>query len=291
MRETRIFTEREIRNLREFIFEKSGCCLKIGLLLQAFTRRSYTAQHGGENNEVLELIGDRVLDFYVIKSIAEKYGALNHDCEFTIRTRENRLTVAKNELVNNRTLASIIDDWGLAEYLVVGKCDVDNNVDQQEKVKADLFEAIVGAIAIGSKWDTVALENAVAKMLNLDERLQNLMQNEYHFVQCDLENAVTVLKELGERQEVTMPSYDFCELQSSKDEQPIWACLCRCVGRTGYSRLVYASSKKLAKKAAAYLVLCEHFELQNAYGVNGKFVEWRFADGKLMPQLSSKDNA
>jgi len=37
------------------------------LLLQAFTRSSYSSQHGGENNEVLEFLGDRVLDFYVVK--------------------------------------------------------------------------------------------------------------------------------------------------------------------------------------------------------------------------------
>lgn len=34
----------------------------LDLLQQAFTRRSYTAENGGENNEVLEFIGDKALD-------------------------------------------------------------------------------------------------------------------------------------------------------------------------------------------------------------------------------------
>ena len=33
------------------------------LLLQAFTRSSYSSQYGGENNEVLEFLGDKVLDY------------------------------------------------------------------------------------------------------------------------------------------------------------------------------------------------------------------------------------
>ena len=39
----------------------------LDLLQQAFTRRSYSEENGGENNEVLEFIGDKVLDFFVVK--------------------------------------------------------------------------------------------------------------------------------------------------------------------------------------------------------------------------------
>ena len=39
----------------------------IDLLNQAFTRRSYTEENGGENNEILEFIGDKALDLAVVK--------------------------------------------------------------------------------------------------------------------------------------------------------------------------------------------------------------------------------
>lgn len=46
------------------------------MLQQAFTRRSYTAENGGENNEVLEFIGDKALDFVIVKLLIKKYGHL-----------------------------------------------------------------------------------------------------------------------------------------------------------------------------------------------------------------------
>ena len=52
----------------EYTFKNSD------LLFQAFTRRSYSQENSGENNEVLEFIGDRVLDFYVTKILMDRYG-------------------------------------------------------------------------------------------------------------------------------------------------------------------------------------------------------------------------
>lgn len=135
------------------------------LLYQAFTRSSYSAENGGENNEVLEFIGDRVLDFYVTKVIAERYGFVKSqtdyydenedDDEFCIKAHRNEqdFTDLKKEIVNNKTLAKRIDKLGFAKYLNLGKSDIDNKVWNQEKVKADLFEAILGAIAIDSEWN------------------------------------------------------------------------------------------------------------------------------------------
>lgn len=52
------------------------------LLLQAFTRSSYSTQYGGENNEVLEFIGDKVLDLYVVKTIVDKFGFMKSQSEY-----------------------------------------------------------------------------------------------------------------------------------------------------------------------------------------------------------------
>ena len=41
-------------------------------------------------------------------------------------------------------------------------------------------------------------------------------------------------------------------------------------------------SKKDAKKAVAYLLLCEHFQMQNQYGPNGFYPIWIYKDGKLI---------
>ena len=49
------------------------------LLRQAFVRSSYSKEHGGEDNEVLEFIGDKALDFIVVKMLTEKYGSYTAD--------------------------------------------------------------------------------------------------------------------------------------------------------------------------------------------------------------------
>ncbi len=61
----------------------------IDLLLQAFTRSSYSAQFGGENNEVLEFIGDKVLDMYVTKIIADDFGFMKYQSDYYDEEEDN----------------------------------------------------------------------------------------------------------------------------------------------------------------------------------------------------------
>ena len=42
------------------------------LLVQAFIRRSYSMENGGQDNEVLEFIGDKALDFVVVNDYKAK---------------------------------------------------------------------------------------------------------------------------------------------------------------------------------------------------------------------------
>lgn len=276
----------ELTRLRDVIFEKSGYWLKKTYLEQAFTRKSYSVQSGEENNEKFELIGDRVLSYYVIKAIVEKFGAQNFDHKFNLRIPERVLSNLESQIVNNETLANIIDEWGIAEFLMVGKCDEDNRIDQQIKPKADLFEAILGAIAIDSKWDSTVLELAVKKMISLENRLEEFAEKQYRPTNCSIENAVTTLKEIAEKGFCSVPKYEYGspnEFGYDKNGNPIWCCTCSIMNdKTGIIRQVWCSSKKDAKKAAAYLVLCEQFELQNEYGINSKSIAWEFYNGKLL---------
>ena len=153
------------------------------LLQQAFVRRSYAKEKGGEDNEVLEFIGDKVLDFIVVKLLAEEYGYMTSDCEdydtnedwneFCCEYREGKLTEIKKHLVEKEMLAHRIDMLGLADYLIVGKSDEQNNIREQASVKEDLFEAIIGAIALDCKWNIEKLQDAVKGMLNFDENLSD----------------------------------------------------------------------------------------------------------------------
>ena len=90
---------KDVERQIEYTFENTN------LLFQAFTRRSYSQENGGENNEVLEFIGDRVLDFYVTKILMDRYGYITDDTdeeEFAVELYDNEgsLTEIKKKLVN-----------------------------------------------------------------------------------------------------------------------------------------------------------------------------------------------
>lgn len=138
------------------------------LLQQAFIRRSYSKEQGGENNEVLEFIGDKVLDLIVVKILSEEFGSITSGDfqEFASEYQENKLTEIKKHLVEKDTLANCIDDLGFADYLIMGQGDRKKHVEESPSVKEDLFEAILGAVAIDSNYDLQALQDVVELMLN-----------------------------------------------------------------------------------------------------------------------------
>ena len=155
------------------------------LLQQAFIRRSYSEENGGENNEVLEFIGDKALDLVVIKVMMKRFGNITEGDyqEFKTKYTEGKFTTIKEELVKGKMLAKCIDKLGFNNYLILGKGDAKKNVQEEDSVKEDLFEAIVGAVAIDSDWDLDAIEEVANTMLNFNEFFNNnLYDNEIDYV-------------------------------------------------------------------------------------------------------------
>ncbi len=288
--------EKEKLEVRRIIRDKTGYIIKsTSILNQVFRRSSFAAENGQNSNEIFEFIGDQVFSFYVVKIVAERCGSLSLTDDYTFRIRENRFTLIKQALVNNETLARIIDDWDMAKYLLLGRSDIKNDVAKEPKVKADLLEAIIGAIAVESNWDSEILEVAVSKVLKIDEAIKTMIESDTKVRCFDINNAVTNLKELAENGQCTMPKYEFTGpeyIGYDSNGNPKWACSCVIINdKIGLTKLVYATSKKDAKKAAAYLILCEHLGMQNKYGPNDLFGIWTYKDGKLLPdrQHSSKE--
>ena len=326
------------------------------LLCQAFTRRSYSEENGGENNEVLEFIGDRVLDFYVTKILIDRYGYTKSqledfnfdkdDDEFVVDTytSEGNLTNIKKKLVNKKMLAHRIDKLGFNEYLLMGKGDIQQHKENEDSVKEDLFEAILGAIAVDSNWNPDELENSVNFMLNMDHFLSNgftedddyvglvqqwnqkqngevptydfeelddggfiaflvldtargeisfhaegdnksearanvaeeayiyLAQHDELFTMRDelpeeltLENSINTLQELAQKGYISMPDYHVPEEQGyDHGGHPRWVATCT-IRSHAIKETAYATSKKTAKKYAAYLCICNIFGLKDQY--------------------------
>ena len=152
------------------------------LLLQAFTRKSYSAENGGADNEVLEFIGDKALDVVIVKYLTERYGYMSEDYddfnseeeynEFFSEKSEGQLTSIKGRLVCKNTLASRMERLKFAPYMRMGEGDIKNNVYESDSVKEDLFEAIIGAVAIDSGWNFEQIESSVMLLLDPDELLE-----------------------------------------------------------------------------------------------------------------------
>lgn len=289
MRKRMYLDQKEELEIRRIIHERTGYYIKSRSILdQIFRRSSFAAETGQNNNEIFEFIGDQVLSFYVVKIVSQRCGSFSLTNDYIFRIRENRFTLIKQALVSNDTLAKITDDWDIAKYLLLGKSDIHNEVVKEPKVKADLLEAIIGAIAVESNWDSEILEVAVSKALRIEETMDAMIESDAKVRGIDMDNAITTLKEMAESGQCTMPKYEFTGPDSigyDEDGNPKWMCNCRIINAaTGLTKLVEASSKKDAKKAAAYLVLCDHLDMQNQHGPNGRFLFWTYKNGKLIPQ-------
>ncbi|OUQ06221.1 hypothetical protein B5E91_02825 [Thomasclavelia spiroformis] len=172
----------------------------LDLLKQAFTRRSYSEENGGENNEVLEFIGDKALDFVVIKLLIAKYGKMknedlpdklkhntfeketdiyNGSNEFSCDCSEGELTRLKSRMVEKKNLARRMDELGFAEHLIMGNSDIKNNVLNEMSVKEDLFEAIIGAVVLDSNWNFPVIQSVVEAMLLPEDFIKNDRDDNY----------------------------------------------------------------------------------------------------------------
>lgn len=181
----------------------------LDLLQQAFVRRSYSMENGGEDNEVLEFLGDKVLDIIVIKLLASKYGFMLSECddfnadeefnEFACEKTEAELTEMKKRLVQKKNLAERIDILGVADYLIMGKGDIQQNANEEYSVREDLFEAILGAIAVDSNWNMEAMQSAVEIMLAPESVLTDGGEDNY----------VSLIQEWTLREKNDIPWYHF----------------------------------------------------------------------------------
>lgn len=181
----------------------------LDLLQQAFIRRSYSEEHGGGDNEVLEFIGDKALDLMVVKFLSDKYGYFDHEDEgnnngfctlipgaeascgddsedhpnyYYNEYDEGELTEFKAQLVQKKTLADRIDYLGFAGFLVMNKSDEEAEVYNRASVKEDLFEAIIGAVVLDCNWDMKVVEHVVEYMLEPEVELGNDDDGAFNYI-------------------------------------------------------------------------------------------------------------
>ncbi len=142
------------------------------LLIQAFTRASYVNEHKGisgtplMSNEVLEFFGDSALSLAIVTLLmrerCERY-------EYGIKTSltEGDFSNIRSKLSDKTNLSKSTEALGLKSYLLLGHGDVKKGIENQPRIKEDLFESIIGAIYIDSGMNIETVVSAVSRMLDV----------------------------------------------------------------------------------------------------------------------------
>ena len=152
------------------------------LLKQAFVSPSVTfaTQNRVQNYQVLEFIGDAVLEYVVVKQIATELCHLTPSGQLISTTTEGGLTEEKTLLVKNERLAQCSEILGFDGILE--KAHGSTAKDHKNK-KGDLIESILGAVAIDSDWDMNAASAVAMEILkhsknkNFTEKLSNVCKS------------------------------------------------------------------------------------------------------------------
>lgn len=151
---------RDIQNTIGYYFKNKE------LLVQAFTRKSYSQEHSGiASNEQLEFYGDAALDLYVTLQMFYEFSSIDKSGQFISDKDESELTQIRAYHVNAAILSLCIDNLGLQKYLIMNEGDIKNNVSESVSVQEDLFEAIVGAVAVDSNWSIESIKKVCSNML------------------------------------------------------------------------------------------------------------------------------
>lgn len=214
------------------------------LLKQAFIRSAYAHENNCESNEVLEFAGDRALEVAVIKLLFAKYSKGNKkEKYFKCEKQEGELTSIKSEIVNTKYLANAIDKLELNKYIYYGKSDINNNAKNSASIKEDLFEAIVGAVAIDTNWDVKEITNVVSNILFLDDYF-NKDETSTNYTGLAQEKAA----EFG----LKTPTYKFEQVK--RNGQMVWKATASIKGLK-FQTSGFGVKQKDAKKNAAFEML------------------------------------
>ena len=278
----------EVRQAKKIISEKAGYLIKDKALLQcAFNRSKDIVKKNVRGNENLDFVGASILNFYVNKIIEKRYGYVLTDRD--VKFNGDSLPVSKEKLksisgimesiLGNENLSNIVDMWDLGKYLS-SEIGIDDNVKDVHVIeKANLFKAIIGAIAIDCVRNQEILKNVIIKMLDIEKyfrQIDDLLEIPKNLT---LENAIETLESILKKGNHSMPVYSCTDKEIYEIGGMRWFCSCH-VEEWNITVGAYAKDKVLAKKYAAYAVICKRFGLENVYepNVHGTIYKLKVAD-------------
>ncbi len=154
------------------------------LLLSAFIHCSFLNENRGivdQHNERLEFLGDTVLGLIVSEYLYQKLPY----------TPEGELSHLRSRLVDASACAGYVQELGIGDYVLLGRGEKQNDGRGRESIRADLLEALIGAIYLdggieeAKKLVNKRLIDSIEETLstpdtNWKAKLQDWCQKRYH---------------------------------------------------------------------------------------------------------------
>lgn len=170
-------------NYQEFALDILGTNFNdIGLLVTAFTHRSYLNEHKKtvhEHNERLEFLGDAVLELVVTEYLYAHYGE-----------PEGILTNWRSSLVRTESISEAAARCGFEPFLRLSRGERRGSQRAREQILANCFEAVIGALYLDQGYEAAKVfieKNILAKLQDIlhsgtwmdpKSRLQEIAQSE-----------------------------------------------------------------------------------------------------------------
>ncbi len=152
-------------------------------LALAFIHRSYVNENKDvtQHNERLEFLGDAILGFLIAEYLYR----------YLPNTAEGDLSYLRSRLVEANSCIAYTESLDVEQYLLLGKGERRNDGRGRDTIKADLFEAIIGAIYMDGgieaakvfifKKFSKQIDGILKKPLtNWKAQLQDWCQKKYH---------------------------------------------------------------------------------------------------------------
>ena len=208
-----------------------------GLYLQAVTHPSYVKENGGAHNEILEFLGDSVLQLCISDLLLDLYPEAS----------EGELTQMRHQLVNNETLAKVARWLQIGRALRLGKGELRSGGRDKDGNLANAMEALLGAL-----YQNVGLPSVRTV---IDAHWKDLAKAARHHVP-----AKRVLHEWAQKNFQEVPRYEIISTEGAEHNLTFVMKLCVNGQQVAIGR---GPSKKKASIAAAeaaviQLALREH---------------------------------
>ncbi len=139
----------------ESLEEKIGYKFKNkGLLVQALTHISYAKESGGSHYEVLEFLGDAIVNFIIVDILVKNFP----------RKREGTLAPLKAFLISEDFLSELAKELDLQNYIRLSKREHLKGTRNNISIMSDVFEALWASIYIDCNRDANLVKDIFAKL-------------------------------------------------------------------------------------------------------------------------------